>query len=342
MKNSKRILVLVIVLVYAVSMCFAQAQKETSEKWILKATMSQSEVADSAEGVYLKYLQEKLAERTNGAIRVDIYPSEQLGSQSEMVQGVQANTIDIAVLNYTVLANYYPDASLPTCPGLFQDEAEANAVMNGDWGKKFNADIEAKTGVKVISTISNGFRCFTSNKPISTIASAKGQTLRCMTNPISVEMVNAVGANAVPMASGEMYAAMQNGTIDGQENPIINIINDKTYEVQKYMTLDNHMCSLCAFIMSSQTYNNFDEATKKIVNQTIAEAADEAAKVFDRLNKEGLVKLRNLGMTVYEPTAAELAEWQAPIQKACGAYIKNTVDSALVDSLQKAIADYRK
>ncbi len=310
-------------------------------KYIIKATTSHSESVDSAELVYLGILKKAMESKTNGRVKFDIYPSEQLGNQTEMVQGVQAGTIEIASFNYAILNSYFPETMLPTVPGFLSDATEVNAIMNGPWGDALHARLEAKTGIKVLSALSNGFRCFTSNKPLNTIASAKGQTFRTMQNQISVKMVQSLGANAVPMASGEMYTAMQNGIVDGQENPVNNILVDKTYEVQKYMVMDNHMASICAIIVNAKMYNGLPEDIRKVLDEAVVEAEKSSIAMYKVIEVEGIKKLQSFGLQIYFPTDAERKAWQTPIMKATESFARQQLGNGPVDEFQKVIAAYR-
>jgi tripartite ATP-independent periplasmic transporter solute receptor, DctP family len=317
------------------------SSEDNGSKIIIKATTSHSSATESPEITYLTILKETLESKTNGRVQFDIYPSEQLGNQTEMVQGVQGGTIEIASFNYAILNSYFPKTMIATCPGAFSDASEVNAIMNGEYGKKLHGEMEKETGIKVLSALCNGFRCFTSNKPLSTVATAKGQKFRCMQNNISVKMVESLGALATPMASGEMYTAMQNGTVDGQENPIANIINDKTYEVQKYMVLDNHMASICGVIINSKFYNDLPDDVRVILDEAVEKAAAEAEKMYARMDVEGLETLKNYGMEIYTPTPDELKAWQTPISNACMVFVTEQLGKDVVAEFQNAVSTYR-
>lgn len=316
------------------------ADTEEHEEIVLKLTTTQSDASESAEMDILYALQENL-ESSFDYVTVEIYPSEQLGSQTEMAQGVQAGTIEIAILNYSILNSYYEETMIPTCPGFFTDEAEVNAVMQGEYGDTLHAALEEETGIKILTAVCNGFRCFTSNTELTTIESAQGQSFRCMENSLSVVMVEAVGAVAVPMASGEMYTAMQNGTVDGQENPIVNIINDKTYEVQDYLTLNNHMASMFAVIMSGDCYDSLPTEVQEVIDATIEEQEPLAIETVNRINEEGVEYLESVGVSVYQPTDEELAAWQEPIATACEEYVRTELGDEPIDEILTAIEEYR-
>lgn len=225
---------------------------------------------------------------------------------------------------------------------MFANEEECDTVLAGEWGQKFFADMAEATNVKMLTAISNGFRCFTTNKaPLTTVESAKGNVWRVMDSPVYIKMVEALGAKAVPMAGSEMYTAMQNGTIDGQENPVINILNDKTYEVQKYMVMDKHVASIVTFFISNQVFNKLSAEEQQVVLEAAAYATPEAQRVIKTLNEEGMKTLREYGLEIYEPTEEELAAWHEAITAPCQEYVRSELGDAVVDGLTEAVAAIR-
>ncbi|MDO4549553.1 MAG: TRAP transporter substrate-binding protein, partial [Clostridia bacterium] len=176
---------------------------------------------NDCEATFALAFKDYLETNSNGAITVDLYPNKQLGNATEMMNGVAAGTIEMCVVNSNSFASIYPDSMALACPGLFASESEVDAVMNSEWGREFFGKLAEATNCFVITARSNGMRCFTcSTKELTTVDTAKGVTFRVMESPVCVRMVESLGANAVPMAGSEMYTAMQNGTVDGQENPI--------------------------------------------------------------------------------------------------------------------------
>ena len=322
----------------------APAEKPYDGKtWNIKAAVTQSDNGqESAEISWLNSFKAEVEEKTQGAVTVDIYPGGQLGTDAEVVQGLAGNTIEVGFFNYSNLNSVYAPTMLMSCPGVFSSEEECDAIMNGEWGTNFHSEMEAATGVKIISCFSNGFRCFTtSNKELTTVDTAKGVTFRTMTSPVSIVMVEALGANAVPMASSEMYTAMQNGTVDGQENPIVNILNDKTYEVQKYFVMDKHIASIAAVGVSSQFFSELPAEIQEIILTAADNATVIAQEMVARINEEGLTKLEEYGMSCYIPTEEELADWHAAISQPCMDYVRGEIGDETVDSIQQAIDAYR-
>ena len=181
-------------------------------------------------------------------------------------------------------------------------------------------------------------RCFTTtDKELTTVDTAKGVTFRVMQSEVCEKMVEAIGANPVPMAGSEMYTALQNGTVDGQENPPVNILNDKTYEVQKYMVMDKHIASIVTFAISENFLKSLPEDLQKIVTDAAEAVTPESAEVCAKLNEEGVAKLEEYGMSVYTPSAEELEDWHGAMRQTCIDFVTKQVGSELVNELLTAI-----
>ncbi len=294
------------------------------------------------ETIFINTLQAELEATTQGGIVLEVYPNLQLGSMEEMRDMIISGTLEAMFCNINTVSAIYPDAMVLVCPGVFADEAEINAVLRSEWGQAYFKKMAEETNLYVAGLCSNGMRCYTSNKsPLTTVESIKGHTIRVMQNPLCVEMAEAIGINAVPMAGSEMYTAMQSGTVDGQENPISSIINDKTYEVQKYMVLDKHMPSIMTLEVGYAFYQSMPEEYQKAFDAAALKASEAMAEAVDRVNVEGIDYLKSVGMEIYEPTAEELAAWQAPVYEACSEYLKKEIGSETLDSLAEAIKAYR-
>lgn len=297
---------------------------------------------DSPDIMYAEVFKKYVEENSKGAIKVDLYPSGQLGSAAETLQGVVGGSIEMSIIDASLINNIYEQAQVLSTPGIFNSVEECDAVINGDWGTSFRTLVREETGVNVLNMHSKGFRCFTtSNKELKTVGDAKGVTFRVMENPVSIKMVEALGAKAVPMPGSEMYVAMQNHVVDGQENPVLNIIQDKTYEVQKYLVLDQHMAGIMAYVMNDKFFNSLPEDLQGVIDAGAAAAMVEAQKVVSTKNTQGIQILEDKGMSVYEPTAEELEAWHKAVLEPCQAYIRSTLGDQAMDDLVGAIEAYR-
>jgi tripartite ATP-independent transporter DctP family solute receptor len=342
-KKMKNKWMLFALLALAAGSLFASGQQD-AETYTLKIAYSPS-TTDPEMSPDVKYahdFKEYVEGESDGRIQVEIYPAGQLGSAAEVVQGVSMGAVDMAVINIAMLNNICDKTMVLALPGLFASVEECNAVVNGEWGQALYDEILDLSGIRVLNSGSNGFRNFTNNvREINKMEDAAGITFRVMESPVSIKMVEAMGAKAVPMPGSEMYVAMQNGVVDGQENPILNILQDLTYEVQTYLTLDGHMASIMSYIISEDVFSSMPGDLQEIVVAGSDLAAEAANGVIERRNVEGLEELKANGMIVSVPSEEDLRVWHETILDASQSYVRDQVGDEVVDSLIAAIQDYR-
>ena len=180
---------------------------------------------------------------SKGRIKVELYPNGQLGSDRELCEGVQMGTIQMVVSSTSALAGFDKRIQVLDLPYLFTTRKAAFDAVDGELGKKLNSYLEKK-GFLVLGYQENGFRHVTNSKrPIKTPADLKGLKIRTMENPMHIAFFKELGANPTPMSWGELYTALQQGTVDAQENPYAMIDDGKFYEVQKYVSETGHVFS---------------------------------------------------------------------------------------------------
>lgn len=248
-----------------------------------------------------------LEEYSGGRLTVAIFPSAQLGSERDLIEGVGLGTIEMAVCSTGALSNFSPDFMVLDLPYLGTTRDELFPVMDGPVGQAILKTLEPK-GVKALNFWENGFRNVTNNtKEIHVPDDVKGMKIRVMENPIHQETFRVFGAMPVPMAWGEVFIAMQQGTIDGHENALINILNDKIYEVQKYVSLTAHFFSPAVLMINVDFFN----MQPKDLQDAILKAA-EGAKVFQRkycVEQEPTLiqRLKDHGVTI---TEVDRTVWQ--------------------------------
>lgn len=336
----KKGIALVLTAAMMMGLAAPMAAQAADAEYVIKLAQTQGDVAreESAEVTWAERFEEEVEANSDGRINVEIYPSGQLGSADESVTGLLNNSLEMTCVNISLFNSIYPSAMALSCPALFTDEAHCDAVLAGEWGQAFFDDMASEAGIRVLSAFCNGMRCFTStDDELTTVESAKGITFRVMQNEVYEKMVEAIGANPVPMAGSEMYTALQNGTVDGQENPPVNILNDKTYEVQNYMVLDKHVASIVTFAISENFWSNLPEDLQTVVADAAATVTPEAEAVCKNLNETGVAKLEEYGMKVYTPTEEELAAWHDAMRDPCVEFIKEQLGAEVVDELLAAI-----
>lgn len=338
----KKLIAMMLAISLTMVMGFAGGKKDN---YVIKLayTPTVTDPNASPDVMYGSVFKEYVERESKGRIVVDIYPGDQLGSANEVVRSVASNAVEMAIVNMTILNNLHAPTMLLSVPGLFASVEECNAILNGDWGKNFFEEVRTGAKIKILNTGSNGFRNFTNNiREVHNMSDARGITFRVMDSPVSIRMVESMGARAVPMPGSEMYMAMRQGVVDGQENPILNIIQDRTFEVQKYLTLDGHMASIMTYIISDNFYSSLPSDLKKIIDEGSKLACDKANEVITILNNNGVDFLRQQGMVVTIPTEAALREWHDVIFNASQEYVRSQIDGKYVDSLMSALNAYRK
>jgi len=282
-------------------------------------------------------------EKSNGRIKVKLFPAGQLGNFTEMAQSVIMGDVEVAIINTIPMGSFYKKCMLFGMPGVFSSMDECNTILNTGWGENFNREMGKALGVQVLAHYSVGFRHFTNSvKEVKLPQDAKGLTFRVMESPVSIKMVEALGANPVPIPSSEMYLAMQNRVVDGQENPIGAIIQDRTYEVQKYLVLDGHFTSSEMAIMNGDFYNSLPNDLKAIVDEAGKAGMQAAIKTVKDQEVNGIKFLEAKGMKVTTLTDGERAQWFSLMSKPTEAYVRGKLGDKEVDSLLNAIKEYRK
>ena len=271
-------------------------------------------------GVGASAMAEELAKRTNGKWTIKQFPANALGGEREMVEGAQIGTVDIVVTSTGPVGNFVPDTLLTDIPFLFKDYKHAHAVLDGPIGQRI-LDQFPKHGLIGLAWGENGFRNLTNSKrPIRTPEDAKGLKVRTMENQVHMTAFRTIGVLPTPMAFPELFTALQQGTVDGQENPIGVILSAKFPQVQKYMTLTQHVYSPALIILSPSVWNQlndqekqaFKEAAKVGAQAMRKKAFDDAENGVAELKKQGMEVVTELDRKAFEdalkPAFAEYAK----------------------------------
>lgn len=257
---------------------------------------------------------EKFAElvqaKSGGKIKVNLFPGGVLGGDAPTVSALQGGTIEMASMNSGILASQVKDFEVFDLPFLFANGKEADSVVDGSFGKMMHAKLDAK-GLVGLTFWELGFRNITNSKrAITKVEDIDGLKLRVIPNAINVDWVKALGANPTPLAFPEVYAALEQKAIDGQENPLTVIAANKLYEVQKYVTLTNHQYNPQSVLMSKKFWDTLSAPEKKI----IAEAAQESSAYQRQQARDqagsALEAVKKGGMQVSELSAAELSKFR--------------------------------
>lgn len=257
---------------------------------------------------------EKFAEivqaKSGGKIKVNLFPGGVLGGDAQVVSAMQGGTVEMASLNSGILASQVKDFELFDLPFLFANGKEADAVVDGPFGKKMHAKLEAK-GLVGLTYWELGFRQITNSKrPITKVEDIVGLKLRVIPNAINLDWTKALGANPTPLAFPEVYAAMEQGAIDGQENPLSVIAANKFFEVQKYATLTNHQYNPQSVLISKKFWDTLSAAEQKIISDAAVESTTYQRQQAREQANTALDVVKKGGMQVSELSAGELAKFR--------------------------------
>jgi tripartite ATP-independent transporter DctP family solute receptor len=252
---------------------------------------------------------------TNGEVKVTLYPNAVLGDERTLLERMKMGIVDAAIITNGPFINFVPKFGAIDLPFLFRDPEHAYAVLDGPIGDQLFAEAE-KQGWKGLAWAERGFRNLTNSKhPVNSPADMKGLKIRLMQNPIYVDSFKALGANAVPMAWTEALTALQQGTIDGQENPLNVIVSFKLYDSQKFMTITRHAYAPAPLIMSMVTWKKLKPAQQEAVMKAAKEAA-QFERDFNNANEAQWLKdLAAKGMKIATPDLKPFLAAVQPVYK---------------------------
>ena len=250
---------------------------------------------------------------SKGGITVTVYPNAKLGDERNLLESMRMGVVDSAIITGGPIINFMPQFGVFDLPFLFSTPEQAYKVLDGEIGKKMLADMD-KIGWKGLAYGERGFRNLTnSRKPVVKPDDMKGLKIRLMQNPVYVDSFKALGANAVPMAWTEALTALQQGTIDGQENPLNVIYSFNLYESQKHLALTRHAYAPNVIMMSRKTWEKLSPEHQKLVQES-AQAAAEYNRAYDNQKEaEWLQFLKDKGMQVTDPDVAAFREAVKPV-----------------------------
>lgn len=277
---------------------------------------------------------ELVAERTNGAYVIEIYPNGTLGGERDMLESMQIGTLDMGIITSGPFINFSQAMGVLDMPFLFANNEEAYKILDGEIGRELLDTLE-DSGLKGLAYAERGFRNLTNSvKPISTAEDVKGMTIRIMENDVYTATFQALGVNATPMAWADALTALQQGTVQGQENPINVIYSYSLWESQKYVTLDRHSYSTAIITMSKDLFDKLDADTQQIFLDAAQEAAEyERAWVADQ-ESDQLQAMKDNGMEVVEdPDIESFREAVQPVYEQYAEY------ADYMERIQAALAE---
>ncbi|WP_448807914.1 TRAP transporter substrate-binding protein [Aminobacterium mobile] len=283
-----------------------------------------------------EYFKKLVEERSNGEIKVNIFPQGQLGgSERELLEGVRMGTIEIvSIAAGGALPSFVPEFQVLGIPYLFQSREQVYAVLDGEVGDELGALMLGK-GFQNLAFWEVGFRNFTNNiRPIEKPEDIKGLKIRVQESKSWMEFIKMLGGIPTPISFGELYSALQQKVVDGQENPIATIYSMKYYEVQKYLTLDGHTYEAAAIIANPKWFSSLSEEHQKIIKDAARDAATYQREKLFEMDQERLDFIRKAGVEIVEnPDKEAFAQATADLYR-----VLDNVPEELINKIKDAAA----
>jgi tripartite ATP-independent transporter DctP family solute receptor len=254
----------------------------------------------------------EIEKRTNGKYHIDVFPASSLGKESDINQGLTLGTVDLIISGLSFAARTMPRLGVGYYPYSFRDGDHLIKWAKSDAFKSMTDEYQQKTGIQITAMTYYGIRQSTSNKPFTDCAGMKGLKMRVPDVPAYLALPKSCGANPTPIAFAEVYLALQNGTVDAQENPLTTIEAKKFYEVQKYIILTGHIVDSLATQVAPHVWSKLSDQEKKIFTDVTQEAAAHATADIQKREGELVDEFRKKGLTV---TAVDKKSFQDAILK---------------------------
>src|SRR5690242_5956185 len=262
--------------------------------------MNISLAQNSHYGVAIDTFAREVEKRTNGRYKIQNFYSGALGAERESIEALQLGTLDLTMTSTGPVPNFVPEIAILDIPFLFRDYAHARAVLDGPIGQDMLKKFEPK-GIEALAWGENGFRNMTNSKhPVKTPDDLKGLKMRTMENPIHIQAYKAFGIIPTPMAFTEVFTALQQGTVDGQENPLSVITAAKLDQVQKYLSRTGHLYSPAVILMSKAQFDKLSPADQQAFKDAAKEAVKRSRARIDDDERRAVGDLRTKGMAVVD------------------------------------------
>lgn len=296
--------------------------------------------ADHPVGDGVKAFNECLQDKSDGKMKLTAYWSGSLGDDIQATQALRSGTQEAVITSSSPLVGLVPALGAFDLPFLFANEQEADAIVDGDFGRFMDEKL-LEQGLVNLAYWENGFRQLTNSKrPVTKWEDFEGMKIRVMQNNIFLDTFDNLGANPTPMAFSEVFSALETGAIDAQENPFVTIDTSKFYEVQKYVSVTNHAYTPFLVLFSKQIFDKYSEQEQAAVRECAIVGRDEQRKSIRQLSNESLDVIKNAGIEVNTLTPEEQERMR---EKSQPIYEKHKADIGedVVAQLQQALSDMR-
>lgn len=295
---------------------------------------------DNARGRTIQKFADAVKAKSGGKLTVTIYPGGSLGGDLQTISAMRGGTIDATVTATSTLVGLVKDYSLFDLPFLFQNDAEAMAALDGPFGKRLEKALDDR-GLVGLGYWGAGYRHLTNSKrPVNTVDDVKGLKIRVLQNPVFIDLWKALGANAVPMPFPEVYSALEQGTVDGQENPAATLVSAKLFEVQKFLSLTQHIYFIDSLLFSKPIWQKLNDEERKMIREAALEAETFGRVEVVAEDKANIDAMRGK-MSVNAIAPAELEKFRAATKPVLDKYAA-AGDAAAVKEIFETIDRLRK
>jgi len=266
----------------------------------------------------LEELKRLLEEKAGGKMEIEIFPSEQLGSETQCLEKVQAGTLDITKVSAVTIGNFVPSYQIFGLPYLFRDEQHYWKVLEGPVGEEMLVVLKTRgdgspSGLQGLGYFDSGSRSFYTVDPVVSPSDLKGKKIRVMNDQVAMDMVQAMGGSPTPISFGELYTALKQGTVDGAENNPPSFISSRHYEICKNYVLDHHTRIPDVILMSSKVWDTLNSQERGWLQEAVAGASRFQRELWEVETENSLAALRKEGVRIIEPDLKAFREASASI-----------------------------
>lgn len=288
---------------------------------------------DHPQAQAVRHFAERLQAKSGGKMTAKLFASGTLGNDVSMTSSLRGGTLEMTIPDSSTLMSLIKPFGVLNLPLTFNTEQEADAVLDGPFGQKLLAMLPEK-GLVGLGFWENGFRHVTnSRRPITKAEDLAGLKLRVIQSPLFLDTFSALGSNAIPMPFTELYTAMEQSAVDGQENPPATILASKFFEVQKHLVLSRHMYSAWVLLMSKKTWDGLSAEEQKVVQEAAREATLFERKTIRAFSENALSELKKAGMQITELPAAEQTKLRAKLQPVLTKYSREFGEQTTSDMM---------
>jgi tripartite ATP-independent transporter DctP family solute receptor len=278
-----------------------------------------------------KKFAENVSQNTNGRIKIEVFPSSQLGEEKAVVEQVQLGAIEFTRVSSGVLAEFNKVLGVFSLPYIFDSEEHEWKFLQSKDGNKMLDDLSGSKFIG-LAYYDSGARSFYSRKPIKSIEDLKGQKIRVIQNKINIDLISALGASATPMPYGDVFSSLQTGVIDGAENNWPSYDTSNHYQVAKNLIIDSHQRVPEVLMISKVTWDKLGDEDKKIVKQAAMDSVSYQREQWKAFEKKSEEKIRAAGVTITD--VKDLKPWQAAVKPVIDKYRADFKD--VLDAIDKA------